>query len=211
MLYEKIINDEYFKDTYSKIEEMKKDFPVNHGFIHINNVIEYAKKIADFFNLSKQDKELLLIACSLHDIGYLSGRDDHAYNGAILAKEYLNNIRLIDEDEIERVCKAIKDHGGKKVDEYLDDLSFYMILADKLDFSKTRYANDVIKYPKVKQFLKINRIVLEKDEEINLVVYTESDFCIDSTNEGYFEKLSAILSLINKARNLKINIKFIKE
>ena len=86
-----------------------------------------------------------------------------------------------------------------------------MILADKLDFSKTRYTNDVIKYPKVKQFLKINRIVLEKDKEINLVVYTESDFCIDSTNEGYFEKLSAILSLINKARNLKINIKFRKE
>ena len=39
MNYLDIVNSDYFKETYSKIEEMKKDFPVNHGFIHVNNVI----------------------------------------------------------------------------------------------------------------------------------------------------------------------------
>ena len=41
MNYIDIQNTDFFQNSYSKIEELKKDFPVNHGFIHIKNVIKH--------------------------------------------------------------------------------------------------------------------------------------------------------------------------
>ena len=45
MNYIDILNSDFFKQTYLQIEELKKDYPVNHGFIHIHNVINNSKKL----------------------------------------------------------------------------------------------------------------------------------------------------------------------
>ena len=60
MDYKEILKSDYFKETYAKIEELKKDFYVNHGFIHINGVINNAKYLADLFCLNPKQKESIL-------------------------------------------------------------------------------------------------------------------------------------------------------
>lgn len=142
MTYKEILNSEYFKQTYSLIEELKKDYPANHGFIHVNHVIDNAKKCVKEFGLSQEEEKLLLIACALHDIGYTLGRENHAYNGSVLAREVLKGSDLT-EEEVDIVCCAIANHGGDKIEEFTDKVSLCLILADKLDFIESRYRKDI--------------------------------------------------------------------
>lgn len=207
-IYKQILNSKYFKETYALIEEMKKDFPVNHGFIHINNVVNNAKNICDFFNYDSYKKELLLIACLLHDIGYLKGRDEHPLNGGKLAKEYLESLNLLTIQEIEIITKAISNHGGKLLSDYENDISLGLILADKMDFSKIRYSNDVNKYPKVEAFLNIEEIKLEKIDETNyLTVRVNEKFKSSESSDNYFEKLNTVLNNLKESRGIEIIIR----
>ena len=43
MDYKDVLKSDYFNETYAKIEELKKDFYVNHGFVHVDGVINNAK------------------------------------------------------------------------------------------------------------------------------------------------------------------------
>ena len=142
LTYKEILNSEYFKQTYSLIEEMKKDYPANHGFIHVNHVIDNAKKCVKVFGLNKEEEKLLLIACALHDIGYTAGRENHAFNGSILAREVLEDSDLTKE-EVDIICTAIANHGGDKIEEFNNNVSLCLILSDKLDFIESRYRKDI--------------------------------------------------------------------
>ena len=210
MVYEEILKDKYFVDTYTKIEEIKKDFPVNHGFIHIHNVIENAKNISQVFDLNEEDRELLLVACALHDIGYLVDREDHPAHGAIMAKEYLLSKHWLNDEEIEKVCKTIASHGGKDDEDYVENLSICMILADKMDFSKTRYVNDLVKYPKVAPFLKIEAIRLEKEaNRYYVTIYNNVGFNEDELEIDYFKKLNRVLERLNRVKGIEIKIRYV--
>jgi len=58
MNYKDILVSEYFNTSYAEIEELKKDFYVNHGFIHINGVINNAneKYKTNIGNVCSEDK-----------------------------------------------------------------------------------------------------------------------------------------------------------
>ena len=139
--YKDILNSDYFKNCYTLIEELKKDYPVNHGFIHVNHVIENAKNLSKLFNLTEKETNLLLIACCLHDIGYINGREDHAKTGAVLAKDYLTKNSDLNNADIDLICGAIASHGGSEISDYKDKISLCLIFADKLDYLGTRYKN----------------------------------------------------------------------
>lgn len=174
MDYRQIYNSDYFTKTYSRIEELKKDYPVNHGFIHIDNVISNAKKCAEIFNLNEKQKSLLYIACVLHDIGYLNGRDDHAKTGAQDARVYLNQYSDMSKSDINKICAAISNHGGKTIDCYKDEISICLIIADKLDFIKSRYSNEQKFKDKVDMFKNINNSEIRLTEDtLKLVVEFE--------------------------------------
>lgn len=210
MIYQDILNSDFFKSTYSEIEEKKKDFPVNHGFIHIANVLGYAQELADIFALSYKEKELLLLACTLHDIGYLLNREQHPQIGADLAREYLQNKYNLNDKDIETICNAIKNHGGKLEYEFKDKVSLCLILADKLDFSTTRYSEDVEKYPQVlpfKNIIKITPRLLESTFYIDIKTLEKYDY----TSVNYFTKLQAILNTFTKVTKLNTCINFISE
>ena len=199
MKYNDILNSDYFKNTYKKIEEMKKDFPVNHGFIHIENVVENAKRLALTFNLNIKQKELLLIACLLHDIGYLEGREDHAGNGAILAEHYLKKNNFNRED-IVIICNAIRNHGGKKFEDFVDPVSMCLAIADKLDFISKRYNLSMLEENKAKVFSNILDSVLEyKDNQIILKIFVNREF-VESLfqKENYFIKLNNLLMILER-------------
>ena len=212
MIYEKIIQTAFFNETYAQIEELKKDFPVNHGFIHVKHVIDNAKELAKIFKLNETQKERLLIAATLHDIGYLSGRDEHPQNGAILTKEFLTGKYNLSSDEIDQICNAISHHGCKNENECTDILSLCLILADKMDFVSSRYSDDTEKYPNVIPFKKISKVVPEFDGKTFTMKIILSDCTseeiISYKNLHYFTKLRKIFDSIEKSQNFKCRLCF---
>lgn len=210
MNYIDIINSNYFKQTYSKIEELKKDFPVNHGFIHINNVINNCKRLAKVFSLDNKQEELLLVAASLHDIGYLNGRDDHAYNGGLLVKDVLKSLNFNNED-IEIISKAIKNHGGKNEEDYNDVISMCLIIADKLDFINTRYDKNKLSEDYLKTFPNIIDTFIDYlNNEIILNIVINKNFSKETfTSSSYHNKLNNFLTLLSNRLKCTYKIEYI--
>lgn len=208
MTYKDILNSDFFFDTYSKIEFLKRDFPVNHGFVHVWHVIKWAKKLANIFSLSSEETDLLLISACLHDIGYLNGRDDHAKSGSVDAKIYLT---AKTNKDIDRICNAIANQSGESPDDFIDNISMCLVLADKFDFDKTRYREDG-KHKSVEMFMSIEKTDLIKiDGEYNFEIYTTNlSLFTDLENNHFFKKLNRVLNNLYLARNIKINIKFVE-
>lgn len=207
MNYTDILNSEYFKETYTKIEELKKDYYVNHGFLHINGVIENAKYLAEVFSLDLRQKELLLVASVLHDIGYLMGREEHAKNGGILAYEYLKG-KMSDAD-VKLVCDAISSHGGKCDEDYLSPVSRCLILADKFDFSKVRYKDDGKEHSSLPLFKSIEKVHLRKENLNNykLDIYSTNKNLFDGIEDNYFfKKLFEVFARFKKVCNYNIEL-----
>ncbi len=211
MNYKDVLESEYFKETYLKIEELKKDFYVNHGFIHIDGVIKNAKYLADLFGLTSKDKDLLLIASALHDIGYLMGRDDHAKNGGKLVKDYLNG--KMEEKDIEVISRAVACHGGKSEEDFKCPVSMCLILADKLDFTKVRYKDDGKEHSSLHLFLSIEKILFEKVDGNNyrLNIYTTNKFLFNDLEDNYFfAKLIEMFKRLENACGYKTTLNIIE-
>ena len=78
---------------------------------HIIPMVNYAKKLADELG---GDKEIILIAAWLHDIGsVISGREDHHITGAKIADIKLKELKY-PTDKIELVKKCILNHRGSR-------------------------------------------------------------------------------------------------
>ncbi len=78
---------------------------------HFVPVAEYAEKLASELG---GDKEIILIAAWLHDIGsIICGRDDHHITGAKIAEEKLKELQYPVE-KIELVKKCILNHRGSQ-------------------------------------------------------------------------------------------------
>jgi uncharacterized protein len=78
---------------------------------HFVPVVKYAEKMADEFG---GDKEVVLIAAWLHDIGSIVyGRKDHHITGAKIAEEKLKELGYPAE-KIELVKKCILNHRGSQ-------------------------------------------------------------------------------------------------
>ena len=209
MDYLDIVNSDYFKETYEKIEQMKKDFPVNHGFVHINNVINNAIKIADVFCLNNHEKRMLLIACALHDIGYLEGRDDHALNGSILARKFLED-NSFSEFEIDIICSAIKSHGGKNISDYDNRISMCLIIADKLDFVSSRYNQNILDDNKSKIFPHIFDTYVTNGVDVILYIVVDNFFdCQLFEESSYFRKLNEFMTLLSLKFRKKYKIEYV--
>lgn len=211
MDYKEFLNSEYVINSYKKIEYLKRDFPVNHGFVHINHVIENAKEISKKLGFSPNERELLLIAATFHDTGYLMGRDEHAKNGAILTLGYLTENSDLELEDIKRICKAIASHGGFNKEDYLDNVSMGLILADKMDFVKTRYDKYLCSYvEKYKPFLEIDAVKLKKIGDGYEVVIESADDKLEEKiiDRSIYKKLNEIIDNINNYTNYHIDLKF---
>ena len=137
MTYLDILQDKEIMAIYSRIEVLKQNDPKHYGYIHTLCTLEYAKQLAECFDLSESEKNLLLIACALHNIGHLNGKTLHAQTGAEMAKGYLKKHNM-SADDIKIVCSAISSHIGRRGDNFYDNVSACLILADKMDFGASR-------------------------------------------------------------------------
>lgn len=206
MNYNDILKSEFFKDAYSKIEQLKKDFPVNHGFIHVSHVLENAKELSEIYGLSKKEEQNLLIACALHDIGYLKGREDHPKSGAVLAEKFLKENNFPQKD-ISVICDAISRHGGKDISDYRDPISRCLVLADKFDFISSRYnAQD----ESVKNYLAIERVKFEVGAENVLKIFVKDFFDVTEFENSYGAKLKKTLAMLSEATAKPSKLEYIK-
>lgn len=108
----------------------------DHGFNHINNVTERARMIAEQIGFSTEKINLTCIASYLHDIGNITGRDNHSLAGSLMTFQVLRDLTT-DTDSIAKIVTAIASH-----DEYTgdvtDDISAVLIIADKSDVRRSR-------------------------------------------------------------------------
>jgi len=137
MNYLDILQDREIVAIYSQIDILKQDKPRHYGILHTLSTIEYAKQLAECFNLTEHEKELLLIACTLHNLGHLNGKTLHAQTGAEMAKTYLRKHNMNVKD-INTISSAISSHLGRRGDNFYNSVSACLILADKMDFGATR-------------------------------------------------------------------------
>jgi len=97
------------------VEEECKKSSSKYGYepfpFHFVPVAEYAEKLADELG---GDKESILIAAWLHDIGsIIHGRENHHITGAKIAEEKLKELQYPAE-KIELVKKCILNHRGSQ-------------------------------------------------------------------------------------------------
>lgn len=166
-LHEMLLNEEYVKGIYNAIENNPR-IPISHGFSHIKSVLSYATTLTDLFNINSEDKETLFCAVVLHDIAQVFLQKNHALNSSVMAKQMLENNESIDPSviksqiDIDRLEHIICSHGGKKASDYIDPLSRILILADKLDFTKTRLR------PRAKEFNFFDFMNIVEEIKLNL-------------------------------------------
>ncbi len=141
MKYLDILQDREIMAILTQIDILNKDKPKHYGIVHTLGTIEYAKQLANCFDLTAKEKELLLIACSLHNIGHLNGGNLHAQTGAEMARTYLKKHKVPTKD-INVICGAIASHTGRRNDNFYDSVSACMILADKMDFGADRIKDE---------------------------------------------------------------------
>ncbi len=207
MTLEQILDSDFFTDTYTKIEILKKDFPVNHSFVHIRHVIENGKHIAQVFGLDQKQTNQLLVACALHDIGYLAGRHDHAKNGGILAQQILPDWGFSDQDT-QTISTAISNHGGDTIDCYADTVSRCLVLADKLDFVKTRYKLIPGYDYGTMSYFHINKTYISfAENKLTLhIVYDGWDFFDEFLHSSFYAKLTNCISLATQSLGAEYDI-----
>jgi uncharacterized protein len=72
-------------------------------------------KIAEFLcEKERCDKEIVIAAAWLHDIGLVNGNKNHAINGKKIARNILLSIKL-DSNDIKRIIHCIEAHEDEKI------------------------------------------------------------------------------------------------
>jgi predicted metal-dependent HD superfamily phosphohydrolase len=81
---------------------------VFHNLEHTEDVVEAASHMADYYQLSEDDRLVLLLAAWFHDVGYVNGEaEGHEDVSIQMATNFLHS-RRIDESTIQRVASCIQ-------------------------------------------------------------------------------------------------------
>lgn len=110
-----------------------------HGYRHLNLVVERGRRIMRELGFSERDVELTAIAAYLHDIGNVINRVGHSQSGAMLAYEILRRLGMPLE-EISVIMAAIGNHD-ESCGTPVNAIAAALILADKSDVHRSRVRN----------------------------------------------------------------------
>ena len=184
--YKQILDDKFIQQIYNKIDKFEPNPWSTHGLSHIHRVVEYANQIYNVLNLPTKEKNECLIACALHDVGAILGKNGHNLRSFNFAKDYLSFTDLTEEQK-NNIYSAILYHGESNENSTL--ISKILVLADKLDITKQRvlpYGNTVLG---MRQMSNINNVILDKsDSEFLVNIFTANGFNLDEWQHYYFTK-----------------------
>ena len=86
-------------------EELDPRF-LYHNLRHTERVVKSTKELLNFYSLSEQENEQLLLAAWLHDIGYVKGTENHEDSSAEMASQFLKE-HGYEKESIEKVHNLI--------------------------------------------------------------------------------------------------------
>ncbi|MBI1307963.1 MAG: phosphohydrolase [Bacteroidetes bacterium] len=89
---------QFIEDFTQRLKKGLSDELTYHGYHHVMDVMEAARKIGSHENLSENEWELLNSAIVLHDSGFLYGYTEHEERGCLIAAEILPEYNYSDED-----------------------------------------------------------------------------------------------------------------
>lgn len=199
-IYSEMLNDNSIKLLYNEIEifEDREKGWAYHNYTHVLNVTNIVEKTLLSIGCNQEFILKAKIACLLHDVGALQGKDNHAYRSYEYAKNYLKNNNIVF-DGIEDVLEAIKIHSDGFDTNNLIALS--LIFADKLDIKKSRITEEGKKIVGNRQYVHIEDIIVSTDNNCLIVNFiTDGNMNMNELNEYYFTKkvFNAIKSFSSK-------------
>lgn len=206
-IYEILKNDEDILKIYSDIER----FEINtggwafHNLEHVKNVSKIAEKILLDLNVDKDIIFKCKIACLLHDVGALQGKEGHTERGF----EYAINLfkeKNWNMEDFDDVFDAINNHSAGFDNENIITLA--IILADKLDIKSSRITEEGKKIIGNRQYSHIEDIIININDGILTVNFiTDGNINIDEVNNYYFtSKLFKAIEAFSDRLDLKYSI-----
>ncbi len=199
MNYIDILNNKKVIENYNKIDEINP-YPFNHGLKHVKNVCKIMDKLCNILNIDSEEKEALLIASVLHDIGQVDGREEHGKKAKMF---------LIDnfEDDLKNqkyygdILEAIEEHDNPCV---VDNSLFTLLVqfCDKMDFSKERLEDNYREKFRYYPYENIDRVDFIYDDNnfgINIITSNVDNFVELFFKENFPRKvLNAVEALAKK-------------
>ncbi len=153
--YIDILNNDKVIEHYNKIDAINP-YPFNHGLKHVKNVCNIMDKLCDKLNITWEEKDSLLIACALHDIGQVDGREEHWKKAKLFTITHFEN-ELKDLKYYNDILEAIENHDN--VCDVNNPLFWILVqFCDKMDFSKDRLEDNYKDRFKFCCYENINRI-----------------------------------------------------
>ncbi len=206
MNYIDILNNNKVIENYNKIDDINP-YPFNHGLKHVKNVCKIMDKLCSTLDITGEEKEALLIASALHDIGQVDGREEHGRK----AKEF-----LIDNFETELknnpfykdILDAIEKHDSPCV---IENSLFTLLVqfCDKMDFSKDRLEDnyrDKFRYYCYENIDNIDFIYNDESFGINIITSNIDNFMESFLNENFSKKVINAVEVLAKKLNRKMII-----
>lgn len=146
--------DWFFVEPASTSGKYHPKFSLGDGGLmrHTRCVAYWATAMAESFNLSQEDSDLLVIAALAHDIKKHDDNGRFLRNHPLLASDYVCEIMnkfsedIITNEQIQKICCAVASHMGKweGTREWVTDMNKELFPMPENDFEKALQAADYI-------------------------------------------------------------------
>lgn len=205
--YKDVLNNKTIKEEYQKTDSVNP-YPFNHGLQHINNVCNIMDKLTDVLGIKGEEKEALLIACAIHDVGQSTGREHHGLKARKIAEQLFDN-ELRKNSFYSDMLSAIENHDNKCSIDY-PLFTILVQFSDKMDFTKKRLEKDYKEKFGYRVFEDFNDIEFIYNSEyfgINILSNNVEDIVLKFYRENFTPKIINAVKVLATKLNLKPIIK----
>jgi len=217
MNYIDILNNKKVIENYNAIDKINP-YPFNHGLKHVKNVCNNMDRLCDTLGIAGEEKEALLIAAALHDIGQVDGRVEHGRKSKEFLIANFSN-ELVTNKFYPDMLKAIEYHDHKCVVDY-PLFTVMLQFCDKIDFTKKRLEDNYREKFREYGYEYIDRVEFIYDEEyfgIDIISEDVVNFDVLLFKEKFSRKIvnaTEVLAsklerkpkILNNGKELKISI-----
>lgn len=207
MTYVDVLSDELVISKYNEIDK-SNPFPFNHGLKHVVNVCNLMNRLGAVLELDEEKLNALLIACALHDIGQVEGRNNHGWKSRKFITNYYEK-ELKDNKYYDDILDAVEFHDH---DANMEESLFGLLVkvCDKMDFSKDRLEDNYRDKYRYYCFEEIDNIEFIYDDEsfgINIVTGYTNGFETDFLNEVFTAKVFNCLDVLANKLDRELVVK----
>lgn len=203
-IYDYLSSNDSVLKIYKEIEntEIRDGGWAFHNYEHVKNVSKIAEKILTDLNFNQETIYQCKLACLLHDVGALQGKEEHAQRSFEYARKLFEDKNWIFKDSAS-VLEAIKNHSSGF--ETNDIIALSIILADKLDIKKTRISEEGKKIEGNRQYAHIEDIIINiQNDTLTINFITDGKIIMKEVNHYYFtDKVFKAIEAFSKKLNLK--------